>query len=49
MGVKEKIRNRFLRLIANNYEQSYEELLGLTNEISAHQRCLDSLMTELYN
>ena len=34
--------------MTNNYELSYEELLDLTNEISRHQRCLNSLMTELY-
>ena len=43
-----KIQQRYLRLMTNNYELSYEELLDLTNEISRHQRCLNSLMTELY-
>ena len=43
-----KIQERYLRLIANNYDLSYEELLDLTNEIFPHQRCLNSLMTEIY-
>ena len=34
--------------MTNNYELSYEELLDLANEISPHQRCLSSLMTEVY-
>ena len=34
--------------MTNNYELSYEELFDLTNEISPHQRCLNSLMTEVY-
>ena len=29
----------------NNYELSYEELLDLTNDISPHQRSLNSLMS----
>ena len=43
-----KIKKRYLRLMANNYKLRYEELLGLINEISSHQRCLNSLMTEVY-
>ena len=43
-----KIEERYFRLVANNYELSDEELLDLTNEISPHQRCLNSLMTEVY-
>ena len=34
--------------MANNCELSHEKLLDLTNEISPHQRCLNSLMTEVY-
>ena len=34
--------------MTSNYELSYEELLDLTDEISPHQRCLNSLMTEVY-
>ena len=42
-----KIKERYLRLMTNNYEQRYEEHLDLTNEISPNQRCLNSLMTEV--
>ena len=43
-----KIQERYLRLMTNNCKLSYEELLDLTNEISPHQRCLNSLMPEVY-
>ena len=43
-----KIQERYLRLMKNNYELSYEELLDLTYEISPYQRCLNSPMTEAY-
>ena len=43
-----KIQEPYLRLMTNNYKLSYEELLDLTNEISPHQRCSNSLMTEVY-
>ena len=43
-----KIQERYLRLMTNNYELSDKELLDLTNEISPQQRCLNSLMTEVY-
>ena len=43
-----KIQKRYVRLMTNNYELSHEKLLDLTNEISPHQRCLNSLMTEVY-
>ena len=39
-----KTQELYLRLMTNNYELSYEELLDLANEISPHQRCLNSLM-----
>ena len=39
-----KIQERYLRLMANNYEISYEEVLDLTNELSLPQLCLNSLM-----
>ena len=31
-----KIQERYLRLMTNNYGVSYDELLDLTNEISPH-------------
>ena len=34
--------------MTNNYELSYEELLDLTNEMSPHQRFLNSVTTEVY-
>ena len=43
-----KIQERYLLLMRNNYELSYEEVLDLTNDISPYQRCLNSLMTEVY-
>ena len=38
---------RYLRLMTNNYKLSYKELLDLSNEISTHQQCLNSLITEV--
>ena len=43
-----KMQERYLRLMTNDYKLSYEELLDLTNEISPHQRCLNSLITQVY-
>ena len=34
--------------MTNNYELSYEELLDLTNEMSPHQRFLNSVTAEVY-
>ena len=44
-----KIQERHLRLMTNNHKLSYEELLDLTNAIYPHQRCLNSLKTEVCN
>ena len=43
-----EIQEGYLRLMTNHYELSYEEFLNLINAISPHQRCLISLMTEVY-
>ena len=43
-----KIQERYSRSMTNNYELSYLELLDLTNDLTPHQRCLHSLMTEVY-
>ena len=43
-----KIEERYLLLMTNNYKLSYEELLHLTNEISLYRRCLHYPMTEVY-
>ena len=48
MNKVNKTQERYLHLMTNNYELSYEELLDLTNEISPQQRCLNSLVTEVY-
>ena len=47
-SIKKVNKIRYLRLVMHNYELSYEELLDLTHEMSLHQRCLNSLMTEVY-
>ena len=39
---------RHERVKTNKYELSSEKLLDITDEISSHQRCLNSLMTEVY-
>lgn len=39
-----KIQSRCSRLIKNNYELRCEELLGLSNDASPHQRCLNCLI-----
>ena len=44
-----KIKERCLRLMTNNYKLSYEELLVLTNEIYPHQRCLNELSPDIMN
>ena len=43
-----QIQRCYLRLITNNYKRSYGELLDLINNMSPHQRCLNSLLTEVY-
>ena len=43
-----KIQECYLRLMTDNYELSYEELLDLINEKYSPQRCLNSLMAEVY-
>ena len=48
MNKVSKVQESYLRLMTNNYELRYEELFDLTNEISPHQRCLNSPMTEVY-
>ena len=42
-----KTQERYSRLMTNNYELSYEELLDLTDEISPHQ-LRNSLRTKVY-
>ena len=42
------IHERSLRLIFNDYENSFEELLLLNNDFTIHQRCLQMLVIEIY-
>ena len=43
-----KIQERYLGLITNNYKLNYEERLDLINEVFPHQRCLNSQMTQVH-
>ena len=43
-----KIHERTMRLVINDYSSDFHHLLNLTNDISVHQRCINSLMTEVY-
>jgi len=44
----DNIQKRSLRLLSNDYESSFEELLSLNKEITTHQRCLQLLCTETF-
>ena len=43
-----KIHERALRLIFNDYSSEFSELLFISNDVSIHQRCIYILMTEVY-
>ena len=43
-----KVQERALRLITNDYQSSFNFLLNKFNEFSVHQRNLQTLMIELY-
>ena len=43
-----KIQERCLRLISNDYTTRPNDLLLFSNEISTHQRCINFLMVEVY-
>ena len=43
-----KIREKSLRLILNDYESSFDNLLSILNEKTIHQRCINVLLTEVY-
>ena len=43
-----KIHERSLRLILNNYELSFDSLLSTLNEKTIHQPCINVLLTEVY-
>ena len=43
-----KIHKRSLRLFPNVYESSLDSLLSTLNEKAIHQRCINVLLTEVY-
>ena len=43
-----KIHERAMRLVLNDYFSDFHHLLNLSNDISVHQRCNNFLMTEVY-
>ena len=42
------VHERSLRVIRNDYESLYPLLLEETNQTTFHQRCINSLMIEVY-
>ena len=43
-----KIHERFLRLLLNNYKDDFQDLFRSSGDISIHQRCINSLLPEVY-
>ena len=43
-----KIHERFLLLLLKNYKDDFQDLLRSSGDISIHQRCINSLLTEVY-
>ena len=43
-----KIHERSLRLLLKNYKDDFQDLLRSSGDISIHQRCINSLLTEVY-
>ena len=43
-----KIHEPSLRLLLKNYKDDFQDLLRSSGDISIHQRCLNSLLTEVY-
>ena len=43
-----KIHERCLQLLLNNFHDSFDNLLILSGDISIHQRCINVLMIEIY-
>ena len=39
---------RFLRLIFNDYESSFYDMVSTLNEKTIHQRCIDDFLSEVY-
>ena len=44
----DRIHERALRLILNNDESSFYDMLSTFNKKSIHQRCISVLLTEVY-
>ena len=43
-----KIHEPSLRLLLKNYKDGFQDLLRSSGDISIHQRCINSLLTEVY-
>ena len=43
-----KIHEQSLRLLFRNYKDDFQHLLRSCGHISIHQRCINSLLTEVY-
>ena len=43
-----KIHERSLRLLFKNYKDDSQDFLRSSGDISIHQRCINSLLTEVY-
>ena len=43
-----KIHERSLRLLLKNYKDDFQVLLRSSGDISIHQSCINSLLTEVY-
>ena len=43
-----KIHERSLRLLLKNHKDAFQDLLRSFGDISIHQRCINSLLTEVY-
>ena len=43
-----KLHERSLKLILNDYESPFNSLLSTLNEITIHQHCTNVLLTEVY-
>ena len=48
MNKLNNIREKCLRLITNDYESSFNELLESIHELSIHKTCINYLMIEVY-
>ena len=44
-----KIHESSLKLILNDYESLFDSLLSILNEKTIHERCVNVLLTEVYN